>query len=38
MVQQISKLKDMVAYQAGSIVSKEIIKKQTDRYCNNICH
>jgi len=29
MAQRISKLKDMVAYQIDSIVSKEIIKKQT---------
>ncbi|MGD0276499.1 MAG: cupin domain-containing protein [Syntrophales bacterium] len=29
MAQQISKMKDMVAYQDGSIVSKEIIKKPT---------
>ena len=29
MTQPVSKLKDMVAYQVDSIVSKEIIKKQT---------
>ena len=29
MTQPASKLKDMVAYQVDSIVSKEIIKKQT---------
>lgn len=29
MVQQISKLKDLVAYQADAIVSKEIMKKPT---------
>ena len=29
MIQQVSNMKDMVAYQAGSIVSKEIIKKPT---------
>lgn len=29
MTQQVSNMKDMVAYQGGSIVSKEIIKKPT---------
>jgi quercetin dioxygenase-like cupin family protein len=29
MIQQVSNMKDMVAYQDGSVVSKEIIKKPT---------